>query len=113
MLGNNTSLFSDRKRSFMTNSQFTDEIAEAIVRSPRLNSIKVLDISMGTLTDAGAEALLSPAINNLDILNVSENFLSAEMIQRLSQLEVQLFAERQKIEDDYSYIHSRYCSVTE
>lgn len=98
----------------LRNSQFTDEIASAVVRSPLLDSISVLDLSMGTLSDEGAEALLNcPAVNQLDILNVSENFLSKKMIKRLSQLKVQAIADNQKDERDESYIHNRYCSVAE
>ncbi|MGF1990600.1 MAG: STM4015 family protein [Nostoc sp. ZfuVER08] len=98
----------------LRNSQFTDEIANAIVASPIINSISVLDLSMGTLSDAGAEELLNcEAINYLDILNVSESFLSQEMIEKLSGLDVRVLASNQKHEDDDSYIHGRYCSVAE
>lgn len=98
----------------LRNSQFTDEIVNAIVTSPIINSISVLDLSMGTLSDAGAEELLNcEAINYLDILNVSESFLSQEMIEKLSGLDVRVLASNQKHEDDDSYIHSRYCSVSE
>ncbi|MBD2597932.1 STM4015 family protein [Nostoc spongiaeforme FACHB-130] len=98
----------------LRNSQFSDEIASAIVSSPILNSISILDLSLGTLSDAGAEELLNcEAINYLDILNVSENFLSEEMIEKLSGLDVRVIATDQKEEEDDSYIHSRYCSVAE
>ncbi|OUL21499.1 hypothetical protein BV372_31660 [Nostoc sp. T09] len=98
----------------LRNSQFTDEIVNAIVASPIINSISVLDLSMGTLSDAGAEAFLNcEAINYLDILNVSESFLSQEMIQKLSNLDVRVLANNQKEEDEDSYIHGRYCSVAE
>ncbi|MBD2488203.1 STM4015 family protein [Aulosira sp. FACHB-615] len=98
----------------LCNSQFSDEIASAIVTSPILNSISVLDLSLGTLSDAGAEELLNcEAINYLDILNVSENFLSEKMIEKLSSLDVRVIANDQKEEEDDSYIHSRYCSVAE
>ncbi|BAY74520.1 leucine rich repeat variant [Nostoc linckia NIES-25] len=98
----------------LRNSQFTDEIVNAIVTSPIINSISVLDLSMGTLSDAGAEELLNcEAINYLDILNVSESFLSQEMIEKLSGLDVRVLANHQKKEDDDSYIHGRYCSVAE
>jgi hypothetical protein len=112
----------------LRNSQFSDEIADAVVRSPLLESISVLDLSMGTLSDEGAEILLKcAAISQLDILNVSENFLSPPTIQKLQQLEatigqlhpnlalevtVQVLADRQKEYED-SYLHGRYCSVAE
>lgn len=118
----------------LRNSQFSDEIAQAVVRSPLLQSISVLDLSMGTLSDAGAEILLNcAAIKELDILNLSENFLSEDMVQRFSQIgtvqqlvdfeqfpqqlaldgKLHIVADRQKNEDWDSYIHGRYCSVAE
>ncbi|MEH1895558.1 MAG: STM4015 family protein [Nostoc sp.] len=98
----------------LRNSQFTDEIVSVIVGSPIIHYITVLDLSMGTLSDAGAEELLNcSAINNLDILNISENFLSQEMIEKFSELDVRVLANNQKEEDEDSYIHSRYCSVSE
>ncbi|MEH2201750.1 STM4015 family protein [Nostoc sp.] len=98
----------------LRNSQFTDEIVSVIVGSPIIDYISVLDLSMGTLSDAGAEELLnSPATNYLDILNVSESFLSQEMIEKFSGLDVRVLASNQKKEDEDSYIHGRYCSVAE
>ncbi|MDZ8105317.1 MAG: STM4015 family protein [Nostoc sp. DedQUE12a] len=98
----------------LRNSQFTDEIVSVIVGSPILDSISILDLSMGTLIDAGAEELLNcSAINNLDILNISENFLSQEMIEKFSGLDVRVLANNQKAEDDDRYIDGRYCSVSE
>ena len=98
----------------LRNSQFTDEIVSVIIGSPILNYISVLDLSMGTLTDAGAEELLNcSAINNLDILNISENFLSQEMIEKFSGLDVRVLANNQKEENEDSYIDGRYCSVSE
>ena len=52
---------------------------------------------MGTLTDEGATSLLkSSAINNLDILNISENYLSSEAVESLSMLDLQLISTEQK-----------------
>ena len=98
----------------LRNSQFSDEIVSAIVASPIINSISILDLSMGTLSDIGAEELLNcQAISYLDILNVSESFLSEEMIDKLSSLDVRVLANNQKKEDEDSYIHGRYCSIAE
>ncbi|MEH2157905.1 STM4015 family protein [Nostoc sp.] len=98
----------------LRNSQFTDEIVSVIVSSPVIDYISVLDLSMGMLSDAGAEELLNcSAINNLDILNISENFLSQAMIEKFSELDVRVLANNQKEEDEDSYIHGRYCSVAE
>jgi hypothetical protein len=98
----------------LRNSEYSDEIAKALVNAPVLEQIIVLDLSMGTLTDEGALALLNcPVINQLNLLNVSENYLSDEMIQRLSELEVEVIADNQKQEEDYNDEIYRYCSVAE
>ena len=92
----------------LCNSEHSDEIAEAIAYSPEIEFLKVLDLSMGTLTDKGAEVLLNcPAVKQLDILNVAENYLSDEMIERLQQLEVQVIANEQKRDTGYR----RHCSI--
>jgi hypothetical protein len=95
------------------NSEFSDEIAHAIIYSPLLESISVLDLSMGTLGDEAAQLLLGcPQLNTLDMLILSENFLSEEIINKFLKLDVQVIVEEQKQEEDY-YINGRYCSVAE
>ncbi len=99
----------------LRNSEYSDEIVDAVVYSLLIDNIKVLDLSMGNLSDYGALALLNycPAVNQLDIVNVSANYLSDEMIERLAELNVQLIAAHQKNEYDYGDKGDRYCSVME
>src|SRR5262249_2977768 len=55
----------------LKNSEIQDEIAGVIAMAPVLNQLEVLDLSMGTLSDAGAKALLgSPAIKKLKKLDL-------------------------------------------
>jgi len=83
------------------NSEYTGDIAFEVVQSPMIERLAVLDLSMGDLVDAKAEALLNcPAINRLHTLNVSMNNLSPNMIQQLSQLNCRVIAEPQ---DSYRY----------
>lgn len=94
----------------LRNSEYSDDIATAIVNMPVIKFLNVLDLAMGTLSDEGAEALLNCShVNKLDILNVNDNFLSAAMIERLSQLDCQLIYRHQK---EYSR-DDRYCSIAE
>ncbi len=98
----------------MNNNPNQPREAEVIAYSPLIDSIKVLDLSMGTLSDRMAKELLDcSAVKTLDILNVSENFLSDKVIERLRQLDVQVIADEQKDERDISYLNDRYCSVAE
>ncbi len=102
----------------LRNSQFADEIVNTIVGSLIIDSLSVLDLSMGTLSDVGSEQLFNcSAISNLDILNLSDNFISEKMVKKLcdrfSKFGVQVLVDRQEKENDDSYIHSRYCTVTD
>ena len=78
-------------------SKDSDIIAEAIANSNELEFLKILDLSIGSLTDKGAEALLNcPQIKQLEILNVSKNFLSETMVKELQKLKIQVIASNQK-----------------
>lgn len=107
-------LFPKLKYLGLRNSEYSDDIAYAVVQSPVLDHLIELDLSMGTLGDEGAEALLNcPAINRLDTLNVAHNYLRG-IIPRLSQLNCQVIADNQK--GGYRYennLQYRYCSVAE
>lgn len=100
----------------LRNSEYTTEISTALVDAPILNTILVLDLSMGTLTNKGAEVLLNcPEISKLKILNISENYLSNEIVNQFQQLDIEVIADRQKVEEDEYYDEKfyRYCSVAE
>ncbi|MEL7245397.1 MAG: STM4015 family protein [Cyanobacteria bacterium J06573_2] len=98
----------------LCNSELSDEIGEAIVKSPLLETISVLDLSLGNLTDKGGEFLVNcAAINELDILNVTDNYLSKEMVSKFSKLDSQVFANHQEEAEYYDDEEYRYCSVTE
>jgi len=111
----NDLVFPDLSYLGLRNSEYSDEIADAVVYSLLIDHLKVLDLSMGNLSNYGALTLLNycPPVNQLDILNVSANYLSHKTIARLSELDVQLIATHQKSEDNYSATGDRYCSVSE
>lgn len=105
--------FSKLKYLGMRNSEYSDEIAFALIDSPIIENLIELDFSMGTLTDEGAEALLNcPSINQLDTLNISENYLTNEMLEQLNQLDIEVIniGWQKYFEDDDNY---RYCTVGE
>lgn len=95
----------------LRNAQYTDEIAEAVVRSRIIHQLKTLDLSMGTLGAKGVEFLDAPAVQNLDTLDLSENYLEDNDINKLANLKINVITEKQKnIEEDED---ERYCSVSE
>lgn len=104
----------------LRNSQYSDDIAQAVINSPLINSIKILDLSLGTLSDAGAEVLLNCfAVHQFNILNLTENFLSEQMIASVQvkqdDIQVRIITDGQKKpEEDYDEDEVyRYCSVAE
>lgn len=94
----------------LCNSQYSDDIANEIVKCPKIKFIKILDLSLGTLTDKGANFLLqSLEITQLRFINVSENYLSSKIIEKLKKLPVYIIAKNQKQDNE----RARFCSVCE
>lgn len=95
----------------LRNNEYSDAIANALIDAPIVERIKILDLSMGILTDRGLEDLLKcPAIERLEILNLTDNYLSENAIAKLQKLNVRVISDEQKTEDDED---ERYCSVSE
>lgn len=69
----------------LMNSTFQDDIAKAIAGSKILKQLTSLDLSMGTMTDEGGEAILAAADHfaHLAKLNLDKNYLSDEMVKKL------------------------------
>jgi hypothetical protein len=68
----------------LRNSDIVDEIAAVLVNAPILGQIKILDVSNGTLTDVGAQALLNLAEGTgLRELNLSHHYMTEGMVARL------------------------------
>ncbi|MEK3795711.1 STM4015 family protein [Paenibacillus sp. FSL R7-0204] len=96
----------------LKNSEIQDEIAAALADAPILDQLHTLDMSLGTLSDTGAEALLaSERVKGLKLLNLSHHFMSDEMMLRLknSGLPVDV-SDQQQADDDDDW---RYPSITE
>ncbi|SEK57443.1 STM4015 family protein [Streptacidiphilus jiangxiensis] len=68
----------------LQDSELQDEIAAAVATAPVVPSLTSLSLSMGVLTDAGAESLLGgQSLTHLDRLDLHHHFLSDAMMQRL------------------------------
>lgn len=73
----------------LRDSDLTDQIAIALAGTPILDRIEVLDLSLGTLSDAGAAALLSnPAILRLKKLDLHHHYCAPEMVAKLQALPI-------------------------
>lgn len=102
----------------LRDSEIADEIAEALAPAKGaessgavLDRIKVLDLSMGTLTDRGAEALLgNPKIQRLEKLDLHYHYMSDHWMDKFRELEIQVDVSDQQEDDDPDY---RYVAVSE
>ncbi|WP_438350770.1 STM4015 family protein [Paenibacillus sp. FA6] len=95
----------------LKDSEIQDEIAIAVANAPIVDQLHTLDLSMGTLTDKGAEALIqSEKVKKLELLDLSYHYMSDEMMIRWKQSSLKVDISDQQDDDDEDY---RYPSLTE
>ncbi|WPP42467.1 STM4015 family protein [Paenibacillus hunanensis] len=98
----------------LKDSDLQDEIAVAAAKAPVLAQLEELDLSEGTLSDTGAEALLnSEGVRKLKRLNLNYHYMSDDMMNKLRQFSQETgititMDEQQDLEEEW-----RYPSVTE
>ncbi|MES4903879.1 MULTISPECIES: STM4015 family protein [unclassified Streptomyces] len=114
--------FPELRHLGLQNSEIQDEIAAAVAAAPVVAQLATLDLSMGTLTDTGAEALLGgQPLTHLMLLDLHHHYLSEELAQRLRDaleprgVEVDLSEQQQgeRYEWDDSNEEHRYVAVSE
>ena len=107
--------FPQLKHLSLKNSEIQDDIKVQVISSDLMSQLSVLDLSMGLMTDDGAEALLADKskTEGLDVLDVSENYLSDAMSMKLSDLAKTVKVQEQKIPDGDEDDEYRYVSVSE
>ena len=68
----------------LKNYYLADDLAKALQGAPTLEGIQTLDVSMGTITDAGAKALYeNKALLDLKYINCRHHFISDEWMTKL------------------------------
>ncbi|MEV7683636.1 STM4015 family protein [Streptomyces sp. NPDC088341] len=99
------------------NSEIQDEIAIALAGAPVVAALEILDLSMGTLGDVGAEALLSgQPLTHLKKLDLHHNYMSEALRERVlatlgaAGVEVDLEESGDVDDDDEGF---RYTAVSE
>jgi hypothetical protein len=98
----------------LKNSYIQDEIALKIANAPILDQIEILDLSLGLLTDVGAQALLeSSNVKKLKLLNLEYNYISNEMAEKMEVLGIEVRVGGQKIPDVHDGKEYRYIDVIE
>lgn len=95
----------------LANADFADDVAAEVARGELPKLLESLDLSMGTMTDAGAERLLSARekLSRLKQLDLSSNYLSPQMCTRLARELGNVVCDTQKQGDGEDY----YVSVGE
>ena len=92
----------------LANAAFTDDVIEPLAKSPLLRQLATLDLSLGMMTDAGAQALArhADAFAHLTSIDLGENYLSSDGIGAVKSALPAVSAAEQKT----GY---RYCSIGE
>lgn len=107
-------LFPNLRYLGLRDSQIADEIAVAVAKSPLLHSLHTLDLSLGTLGDVGAKALLeSAAVRQLKKLDLHHNYISEDFIGRFLNLGVEVDVSDGQEDDNYDGESYRYVAVGE
>jgi len=98
----------------LRDSERADEIAVAVAQAPVLERIQTLDLSLGTLSDTGAAALLSsPAVRRLRRLDIHHHFCSPPTVRQLEELGIEVDASDPQAPDEYNGQMHRYVAVGE
>ena len=88
----------------LANSSLADEIAEALPGSKILAQLTGLDLSRGTLSDRGANAMLkqAPAFAHLKEIDLSRSYLSDDVRDHLVRAGLRVIIEgNQRADDEY------------
>ncbi|QDH71315.1 STM4015 family protein [Marilutibacter alkalisoli] len=94
----------------LRNAGNSDELAAWLATQPWLGSLKVLDLSLGTIGDAGAQALFeSPHLGTIERIDLSHHYISPEWQQKLQSLPCTVLLDRLEEEDE----GERYVAVSE
>jgi len=93
--------------------EWADQLAAAVARAPILDRIKQLDLSLGTLGDAGIDALVaSPAVRRLQHLDIHHHYASEAGVAKLKALGISVNVD-ERIEPDGNDPNFRYVAVSE
>ena len=95
----------------LANSPFVDALIPHLAKSPLLAQVTSLDLSLGEMSDAGANAIVehAAAFKHLESLNVHRNYLTEDAVTALKGVVANVDGGGQEDpEEDY-----RYCQIGE
>ena len=90
----------------LRDSHIADDVATAVSLAPILEKLEILDLSLGTLSDIGASALLkSEGVRGLKKLDLHHHFISDAMVAQLKALPIEVdLTDAQDDEDDWRFV---------
>ncbi len=99
----------------LLDSEIQDELVPVALACALMPQLTTLDLSCGTMTDKGGEALLSGvgAFPKLQKLDLHHHFMSSDMVARLQALPLEVDASEQQEPDEYDGELYYYALVTE
>ena len=94
--------FKNLKYLGLGNSEIQDEIVEVTLNSNIISNLEVLDFSNGTLSNKGAEIIINniDKLKGLKLLNLSYNFISDEIMEKLKKMPIEINVDEQMENDD-------------
>ncbi len=108
------SRFPHLKHLGLKNSEIQNDIVTAILNSDLLGQLETIDMSMGVMTDEAAKLLLDNQAQLIGKqLDVSENFLSDEMVTMLEASPLTIKTSEQEEPEEYDGKSWYYVSVSE
>jgi hypothetical protein len=103
-------LFPKLRKLGLRDSEIADDIAGVLSKSPLVERLSELDLSLGTLSDVGAQALLAcPALKKLSTLDLHHHYCTQDMMIQLRQAFPGVNLDDKQTGDD----EDRYVAVSE
>ncbi len=90
----------------LMNAEIVEEIVPALAKAKVLKQLETLDLSMGTLSEAGAKAFVdhAGAFKHLKKINLADNILVAAELKQLKALGLNFeFGKQREFEPEYRY----------
>ncbi|MBW3599268.1 MAG: STM4015 family protein [Planctomycetes bacterium] len=107
-------LFPKLKYLGLRNSEIADDIAAVIVKAPVVDQLEILDLSLGSLSDVGANALLQlESKTNLKRLDLHHHYISKPVQKKLKQLPFPVDLSDAKTVDESDEFSGRFISISE
>lgn len=107
-------LFPKLKYLGLRNAEIADDIAAVIVAAPIVDQLEILDLSLGNLSDVGANALLRlESKTNLKRLDLHHHYIGKPLQKKLKQLPFPVdLSDAQTVDEDNEFA-GRFISVSE